>query len=207
MYGVLDRAKRMSERYGYRERVLDIEHLYIRLYEALGDYKSLARTRTHCISLEQEIYSSKLSERIGRYQMDFEMNKRKTLIASQREVMAAKDKSIAYGYYILAALLVAGILFILFVVLLYRQYQHKRKVGGILQERVAARTELLQTQEARVIHEYNALKTSLHAHEQAVRAELNKLAMVSDDLSPDPTAGEYLQKIKEEALQCLQVLK
>ncbi len=107
MHRVLVRAKQLSERYGYRDRVLDIERLYVKLYAAVGDYKALARTRTHCITLEQEIYSSRLSERIGRSQMDFEMNKRKTLIASQREVMAAKDKTIEYGYYVLAALIVA----------------------------------------------------------------------------------------------------
>jgi len=207
MYRVLERAKQMSERYGYRERELDIEHLYIRLYEALGDYKSLTRTRTHCITLEQEIYSGKLSERIGRYQMDFEMNKRKTLIASQREVMAAKDKSIEYGYYILAALIIAGILFILFVILLYRQYQNKRKVGRILQERVAARIGLLQTQEARVAMEYDALRKAIHDRNETIRSGLIRLATPDQQPVTHVPTEEYVEKIKQEASRCLLLLK
>jgi len=207
MHRVLERAKQMSERYGYRERVLDIEHLYVRLYEIVGDYKALARTRTHCITLEQEIYSSRLSERIGRYQMDFEMNKRKTLIESQREVMAAKDKSIEYGYYILAALIIAGILFILFVVLLYRQYQNKRRVGSLLQERVAARAGLLQTQEARVATEYNALRKAIHDRNELIRSELIRLAVPDQEVMLHSPANEYLIKIEQEASRCLLLLK
>jgi len=135
--------------------------------------------------------------------MDYEMNKRKTMIASQHDVMAAREKAIVYRYYVLAALIVAGILFIIFIILLYRQYQNKRKIGLLLEERVAARTQLLQSQEAQVTQDYQLLQQQVQTRNQLLHTKLTNLTTTDGARQSNPATREYLEKIRMAASECL----
>ncbi len=63
-----------------------------------------------------------------------------------------------------------------------------------MQERVAARIEMLQTQEARVATEYNILRKAIHDRNETIRSELTRFATPDHDPILHSSANEYLQK-------------
>jgi len=200
---VLAEAERMSRDHGYNDLLLNAYEWYVGLYEAKGDYANVVKSQEHIIELERVIHSASVSERTARFQMDYEMNKRKTMIASQHDVMAAREKAIVYRYYVLVALIVAGVLFIIFIILLYRQYQNKRKIGVLLEERVAARTQLLQRQEAQVAQDYRLLQHQVQTRTHILRTKLTNLITTDGAQQSNPATHEYLEKIRMAASECL----
>jgi tetratricopeptide (TPR) repeat protein len=170
------------------------------LYLKLRDYRRAALYQSKYIELKDSIYNEELTTNLMRTQADFLERENRNKIASQNHVIALKEEIINRQNVLNVVSGLLGLLMMAFIILLFRNYQNKKSINILLNDKIKERTRDLELNR-------NQLVTTLRERELAVNRdlrEINKTLMTIKGLCftgikdvSEPVAISYIKRIDQ----------
>ncbi|RMG75854.1 MAG: hypothetical protein D6722_00310 [Bacteroidetes bacterium] len=185
----LDSSLNLAKAGGYDQLFLANYRVYQNVLLEMGNYDQFRYVRERYESLRDSIEGLELRRSLLRQEILYQKRQ-------QEDALRIQAAELAAGRVQLFSAVVVGILLLVLALVLYRQYQHKRKINLRLEEQVKARTrELAEANEE--------LDTFAYRTAHDFRGPVARLMGLCNLLLDDPTgpvAATYMDMLKRESV-------
>lgn len=184
------------------ESLLSVYKEFINVYKGNEkDIDKLIHYQRLFIDLKERIYNSELTDNMARVEADYKERLNTAMISHQQRVIALNEDLISKQNIATIAIAAIIILFLAFIVILYRNNQFKKQIGIRLEKRVKERSDELN-ESIRRLKETSSMQQSRVAEMNAsileFTAELEALCDETlQDKDLDPIQREYMTKMNE----------
>lgn len=134
----------LANKIGYRNG-REVANLYLaKLYALKNDHTRASTAKSNIIAIKDSSINQGVIENIYRYQFDFYQMQNKKTIATQAELLDAKERALRYHLISNIVSWTCAVLLISIVFLLSRSYRLKKQIAEQLEQRVHERTTELR---------------------------------------------------------------
>lgn len=182
------------------EALLDTYERLMGFYKN-GDIKKLIHYQRLYIDLKESVYNSELTDNLARVEADYKERGNAAMIKHQQHVIELNEELIEKQNIATISIVAIIVLFLAFIVILYKNNRFKKQIGVRLEKRVQERSDELKTSIKALEDSYKAQEEEMTRNNKIIIESASELDALCDETlqNPDldPELREYIGKMKE----------
>lgn len=142
---------RMGGSVPYNREMMGVYYALASIHERRGEWKEMAHYQQRYLVLRDSLYGSQRVVNLMEAEAELTARSSRRTIELQRKLLSSKDEALRWQYFSNVVLILIGVLIAALLGLVYRDLERSKRVRGMLEDRVRARTSELRAQQLELV--------------------------------------------------------